>query len=330
MNFTELSTFSVAHHELPWPWIAFAATGDRFAALAASQRVATWTLADDQIVEGPSFALPADFVAQGFAIEGTGTLLAAHDGKSVLTLDATGVVRRSTLADVLASAPSADAAIRCVAFDRRGTRVWVSADAADASWLALVDARTHASHGFVRSAAFVPPAVHELFVHPTDDAVLLLAACGPDGTFARVAGFTDGPVVLVETALDGGAVAAGFAGFSGDGALVFLAEADELRTHAWPGLQQLASVDLADGFVSSFTGVVRGGVVLVDGVDDESGDDAVMQFDRAGLVGARARPPIPPGMWAGALGRDCLVTVDAKGEPATARVLRIGVLPATN
>jgi len=332
MNLTELATFSVVHRDLPWPWIAFAANGKHFAALSGSSSVASWSLVDNAITPSVSFALPEGLDLEskeetrlrGFAIDSSGTLLAAYGPRAIVTLDANGAVARTTF-----EALEAQGLVpRAIAFDRSGTRIWISADSEDGkeSALLLLDARTHASSGISRSAPFPQPAVHELFVHPADSAVLVVAACGPDGTFARVAGFTDGPIARIETALDQGAVAAGFVGFSNDGTHAFFAEADEARTHAWPGLQQLSSVPLADEFISSYAGAVRGDAIFIDGEDVDTGDDAVIQLDRSGLLCTRLHPPFPVGMWAGNLGSDCIVTVDAKSEPAAARVIR---LPST-
>ena len=74
-----------------------------------------------------------------------------------------------------------------------------------------------------------------------------------------------------------------------------------------------------------YAGIVVGENVLVDGEDSESGEDAVMLFDRTGTKGRLISPPAAVGMWAGKLGSDVLVTVEAKGEPARARVLRVVV-----
>jgi hypothetical protein len=157
-----------------------------------------------------------------------------------------------------------------------------------------------------------------------DDAVLLIAACGQDGTFVRVAGWSDGPPIAIANALEKGSISAGFVGFSADGARVHLAEADELRTHAWPGLEELSSVDLADDFASSYAGAVMGDRIFIDGEDRDTGDgDAVMQFDRTAIRGVVLKPPVPSGMWVGRIGIDAIVTVDVKGDPAPGRVVRL-------
>lgn len=348
MQLVELGAFEVAHHHLTWPWLALAPHTGRVAFVTPEGRVATRSLAPegDHLIEGPSFSLPdglelprtappttghrgAPRGLHGLALAPDGTrvaLVGAVDGVSVLVGAAPdGEARRSRLDELLGEPLVAHA----VTFDRDGGRLWLSADGETCSALALLDARTHQVLGVVRGAALPPPALHELFVHPFDDAVLLLGACGQDGTFARVAGAAGGPPEAVATALDDGGPPAGFVGFSWDGARVHLVEDATLRTHAWPSLVELSSVALPDDFASSYAGVVLGDRVLVDGHDADSGDvDRVVVFDRFGLRGAVARAPVPTGMWAGRLGADTLVTVEASGEPALARVWRLPAPPS--
>ena len=338
MDCVEIGSFEVVHRALVWPWVSIDPTRARFAFATNERSIASRGLVDGRVVEGKAFALPADLAlpteqapdvghrgsergVHGFAIDPRGELLAVTgmvDGASVVvTIDGTGEVRR-TRVDALAGP---DFVAHGVTFDRTGARVWLSAESGRETALVLIDARTHALAGVVRSAAFPSTAHHELYVHAQDDAVLLLAACGEEGTFARVAGWSDGPPVAIETALDQGSVPAGFVGFSSDGARVHLAEADELRTHAWPGLETLSSAPFADEFVSSYSGAVIDSLIFVDGEIDE--EDAVMMFDRSALKGAVVAPPAPRGMWVGRLGGSAIVTVEAKGDPARGRVLLV-------
>jgi hypothetical protein len=345
MRFAELGTFDVVHRHLPWPWIHIDPTRRRFAFATESSRIATRSLEDARLAEGRSFELPPDLGlptieppeedhrgprsgVHGFALDPTGERLAvvgtvkgATRGESLLlTLGPTE--KRTPIAQLTGG----DFHAHAVTFDRRGERLWISAENGEATALLLVDAQTHALLGVVKSDPFPPPAAHELWVHPVDDAVLLLAACGQDGTFARVAGWSDGPPVSVPTALDAGALSASFVGFSADGARVHLAESDELRTHAWPGLEELSSVPFEGDFVSSYSGVVLGHRVFVDGQDRETrdeGEDAVMLFDRSGLRGAIVKPPVPTGMWVGRIGDDAIVTVESKGDPSRGCVVRL-------
>ncbi len=340
MQFTEIGAFDVAHKHLAWPWICVDPAGTRFAFASTKGTLESRVLDGDSMRDGRSFALPSDLAlptarpaptghlgaekgVHGIAISTSGELAAITGtvgGKSVVvTLGADGEKSRTALADLWGEEFIAHA----ITFDRSGKRLWISAESGTETAIVLVDAETHTFIGAVKSAPFPPPAAHELHVHPHDDAVLLLAACGQDGTFARVAGFTDGPPVAIATAMDDGSVSAGLVGFSADGARVHIVEADELRTHAWPGLQELSSVELADDFASSYSGVVMGERVYVDGEDVDTGDvDAVMLFDRSAMRGVVLTPPVPTGMWVGRIGGDMLITVEAKGEPARGRVLR--------
>ncbi len=341
MNFLEVGTFEVLHHHLAWPWVTIDASRARFAFVSAEDRISSHAFIEGDLIEGASFPLPkelrlpevkapdrghggAEAGIHAFSIDTTGQLLAVTakvDGTSVLiTLDARGVKKRSTFADLAGG----DFIAHAVAFDRAGTRLWISAERADETALVLVDANTHAVIGMVKSAAFPQPSSHELHVHAQDDAVLLIAACGQDGTFARIAGWSNGPPIAIANALENGSISAGFVGFSSDGARVHLAEADELRTHAWPGLEELSTVELADDFASSYSGAVLGDRIFIDGEDRDTGDgDAVMQFDRAAIRGAVLKPQVPSGMWVGRIGVDAIVLVDAKGDPARGSVVRL-------
>ena len=327
MKLSEIASFDACHDQLSWPWITFDASGRRFAFATTAGRIGSRRVEGGLVVEGTSFPLPDGLTLaglQGFALAPSGATLAAVGaigGASVLVTLAEGGEQRRTEVETLAG-PGFTA--RAAAFDRQGARLWISAESAAETAILLVDAATHALLGTATSPPFPPPAMHEIHLHPQDDAILLLAACGEDGTFARVAGWSGGGVEAIATKLDEGGVPAGFVGFSGDAARVHLAEADELRTHAWPGLEELSSVELADDFVSSYSGAVLGDRILVDGEEAETREDAVMLFDRSATHGALLPEPVPTGMWAGRLDADLLVTVEAKGEPARGRVLRIG------
>ncbi len=326
MKLVEVASFEVAHAHLSWPWVAFDASGSRFAFSTSPHHVATRVLQDGAVTDGPSFSLPDELTVQAFTLDSSGTSIAAIAAEGTVVVTVGG----SSAGDATSTPRSAvDALVgpgfvaKAITFDRSGTRVWLSAESATETAIVLLDARSHAVLGAVRSDAFPPPSMHELMLHPRSDALLLVAACGEDGTFARVATWTGDRLEAVATALDDGSIPAGFVGFSTDGARVHLAEADELRTHAWPGLEELSSVEFADDFVSSFAGAVLGGQILIDGEDSEAREDAVMVFDMSGLRGKLALPPVPTGMWAGRLGPDAIVTVESKGEPSRGRVIRL-------
>ena len=315
MSFIEIASFEVAHGALKWPWIAFDATRARFAFAKNEHELVSRTLAGDE----KTFALPSDLPLanlHGFATDLRGELVAIIGATEIVTLDAKGEVRRSSI--------EAGFTARAVTFDRSGSRLWISAESGKETALVLVDARTHDVVGTVKSAAFPSEANHELYVHPQDDAVLLLAACGEDGTFARVAGWSDGPPIAIETALDQGGASAGFVGFSADGSRLHLAEPDELQTFSWPGLAKLSSAPFADDFVANYSGAVIDSLVFVDGeLDlDEGAKDAAMMFDASARKGSIVTPA-PSGMWAGRVAPNAIITVEAKGEPAHARIFTV-------
>ena len=335
MKMVEIASFEVAHGHLPWPWIAVDPTRHRFAFVSGAGVVESRVLVDGSIAEGPRFTLPADLglptkpVDEGtddgiraLAIDPSGHRIAvlAYLGGAplVVSIDSAGQETRTKLESIAGGEYAAHA----IVFDRTGARLWISATSSKESALALVEAAGHAVVGVVRTAPFALPGQHELHVHAQDDAVLLLVSGGQDGTFARVAGWSDGPPEAVPTALDAGSTPAGFVGFSADGARVHLAEVFELRTHAWPGLEELSSVELAIDFESTYSGAVLGNRIFVDGHDSETGEyDSVMVFDRSAIRGAELKPPVPEGMWVGKLGSEMIVTVEAKGEPARGRVV---------
>jgi hypothetical protein len=343
MELTEIASFDVVHETLAWPWITFDASGQRFAFASSRHRIASRLLgADARIVEGASFELPAELGLpttpprdepvrdtrpglHGFSLDPRGVQLAVTgvvDLASVLvTLAANGEQKRSSLEALAGPGFIAQA----VAFDRGGDRLWVSAESETETAIVLVAARTHDVLGIVKSAPFPPPATHELYLHPHEDALLLLAACGQDGTFARVVRVEAGRPKALWTSLEGGGIPAGMVGFSADATLVHLAEADELRTHAWPGMKELSSVQFDGNFVSSYSGTLVEGRILVDGQDTETKEDAVTMFDATGTRPAFLMAPVPAGMWAGRLGDRTLVTVEAKGEPARGRVMRLAL-----
>lgn len=340
MRFREIAAFDVVHAELEWPWIAFAAGGDRLAYASSAKTIATRSLEGEHVVEGPSFTLPPDLELESgpspsagagprragltkFSLAKDGALLAvagiAGDASMLTTLDASGERKRARIDVLLGEGHD----MHAITFDRTGGRLWISAESATETVIALVDVVSLELVDVLRSAPFPRPALHELHVHPQDDAILLLAACGDEGSFARVAGFAGDAVSAVPSALDSGGIAAGFVGFSADAMRVHLAEADELRTHAWPTLHELSSVPFADDFVSSYSGAVLGYDILVDGEDAETRDDEVMRFDVSAIRGTLLPKPAPSGMWAGRLGADAIVTVQAKGDPVRARILRL-------
>lgn len=305
MKIREMGDFEISHDGLAWPWLAISPTGDRVA-YAHGQQFETRTIEST----GATFPFSEKLSAlRGFALRHDGARMTYCLEGEVVSVDARGERLRTTLPLGLTAGG--------VTFDRNGERLWIVAESEKETVFLLLDAETHAVLGEDRSPALPRPTTHELYTHPVDEAVLLVAACGEEGTFARVVGWSGEKVERIETALDAGAVSAGFVGFSADAARVHLVEADELRTHAWPTLHELSSVQLEDDFISSFSGAVINGHVFVDGQSADDGDDLVMRFDRSAIRGAVLQPPFPRGMWSGRLAGETIVTIDPKASRAT-------------
>ncbi len=338
MLFLEIGMFDVVHRQLAWPWIAIDADKTRLAFFSSENEISTRVLVDGRLALGPRFALPADVVlpsekpvddrrgaehgVHGFAIDTAGARLAfaasVQKQSVVVTVGAGGEEHRSHLEALVGEGFIA----RAVAFDRSGSRLWISAESVSESALVLIDASSHAVLGVLKSPGFSLPAVHDLQVHPHDDAVLLLAA-SPEGTFARVAGWSDGPPVAIETALDKGAVSAGFVGFSIDGARVHLADDNGLRTHAWPGLHELSNVGWKGEFTGLYSGAVMDHRIFVDGEDADTREDSVMLFDRTAILGSLVEALLRnDGSDAFGVKDGAIVTVDSTGDPARATVVR--------
>jgi len=326
MRFQQMFAFDAVHQDLAWPWVTFSADSALLAYATSSQTIATLALEAEKTVKKHTFTLPSGVPLGAFSIQRGGSLIAllspTEGGTSLVTLHRNGESKSVPLSSLAGERHEAQA----IAFDRVGGRIWVSLESDTETVLLLVDAATLRKVGELRSAALPRPSLHELHLHPQDDAVLLIAACGEAGTFARVAGYAGDVASSIPTELDTGGIAAGFVGFSYDGARVHLAEADELRTHAWPGLHELSTVPFADDFVSNFSGATLGHYILVDGEHADVRENAVMLFDRTGIRGALLNAEGPSGMWAGRLvakGVDTVVTVESKGDPARACVWRV-------
>lgn len=298
-TFREQASFEVVHAKRAWPWVSCA--GERVAYASATELHV-------RSVDGAIASFPLPPAATMFAL--------APDAPRVAVATPDALIVGETEAPLRALL--GDATLSALTFDRTGKRLWLSAETATETVVVLADASSLEVAGTLRSAAFPRPSLHEIHIHPQDDAALILAACGESGTFARVVGFAGAEVSAIPTALDEGGIAAGFVGFSGDGARVHLVEADELRTHAWPTLHELSSVPLADDFVSSFSGAVFGHEIFVDGEWSDTQEDAVMQFDRAAIHGIVLKTVAPLGMWAGRLGANALVTIEPARETRAA------------
>ena len=196
-------------------------------------------------------------------------------------------------------------------FTRDGGSLWVSAESASGAAIARLRFRDFGLESKVAFAPAPPPAAHELMLHPSEDAVLLTMACGQDGTFMRVARMVDGKLELVTTSTppgDTGLEPCGVAETTDDGTRVCLVGDDRVELRRWPDLAQEARVELEDELAGNYNGVRIGGRFVVSATLQDDGDE-----DRALVLSDSLRieddAPAPPGMWAGRLGRDRLVTI---------------------
>jgi hypothetical protein len=199
------------------------------------------------------------------------------------------------------------------AFTRDGESIWISAESSSGAGVARLRFRDFGLEAKVAFAPAPPPAAHELFLHPLEDAVLLTMACGQDGTFIRVVRMAGGKLELVPTEGDGGLEPCGMAETTDDGEHVCLVAIDRVELRRWPTLRPARQAELGEERVTHHNGVRIGGRFLVSAADREDedeeralvlGDSLAIEDDAAG----------PPGMWAGRLGKDRLVTVGRMKE----------------
>jgi hypothetical protein len=203
-------------------------------------------------------------------------------------------------------------------FARDGESLWVSAESGGGAAIARLRFRDFALEAKVALTLAPPPAAHELFLHPAEDAVLLTMACGQDGTFTRVARSGGGRLELVATAGDDGLEPCGVAGATEDGGLVCLVAAEAVETRRWPDLALATRTEL-DDLVANYSGARAGERFLVSATfedDDGSEDERALVFRDS--LRREDDAPAPPGMWAGRLGRDRLVTISREKGDARA------------
>jgi hypothetical protein len=214
-------------------------------------------------------------------------------------------------------------------FTREGQSLWVSAESHSGAAIARLRFRDFALESKAAFPPPPPPASHEIFLHPTEDAVLLAMACGPDGTFVRVARAAGGRLDLVEGEGDRGLEPCGVAEATDDGTRVCLVTCNSVELRRWPDLARESAFELGEELSANYNGVRLGGRFIVSATreDDDGDGDA---NERALVFGSTLEleddAPAPPGMWAGRLGRDRLVTVGrGKGESRAAFVHAIEV-----
>ena len=319
---SKLHELSIAPGKLAWPWVAFAPDRSAFVVPSGPRTVAirrVASLGEEQRVDLPeALAVPTvEPSASGTTSRQPGLhAIALHpDGRTVVgfgwhrDIPVACVERVGGAPELVDLGPAlGDMGPLAATFTRDGESLWVSAESAGGA--AFVRLRFR-DFGLEAKAAFPsppPPAAHELFMHPTEDAVLLTMACGQDGTFVRVARMVDGKLVLVATEGDDGLEPCGLAEATDDGARVCLVTFDRVELRRWPDLAREAQVDVAGELVANYNGVRVGGRFIVSATDREEEEEerALVHSDALYL---EDDAPAPPGMWAGRLGADRLVTV---------------------
>jgi hypothetical protein len=336
---SKLHELPVAPGELGWPWTAFAPDCTAFAVPAGPRTIAIRSAAalfEERVVELPE-ALPVPSVAR----RSSGTTsrqpglhsIAVHpDGRTVVgfgwhrDIPVACVERVGGAPELIDLGPAlGEMGPLAASFTRDGESIWLSAESAIAAAIARLRFR---DFGLESKAAFPPappPAVHQMFLHPTEDAVLLTMSCGQDGTFIRAARMAGGKLELIATEGDDGLEPCGVAGATGDGGRVCLVTASRAELRRWPRLEREAEIDVGEELSANYNGVRIGGRFIVSATAQEEGEDerALVLNDALELLDDA---PAPPGMWAGRLGEDRLVTIGReKGEERRAFVYAIEV-----
>jgi hypothetical protein len=336
---SKLLELTLVPGKLVWPWVAFTPDRSAFAVPVGPRTLAirgAESLGDERHGE-----LPEALAVPTVAPSASGTIsrqpglhaVALHpDGRTLVgfgwhrDIPVACVERVGGAPELVDLGPAlGDLGPLAATFTRDGESLWLSAESAGGAAIARLRFR---DFGLEAKAAFPlapPPAAHEVFVHPIEDAVLLTMACGQDGTFVRVARMVGGKLELVATEGDGGLEPCGVAGATDDGQRVCLVTDEGAELRRWPDLAREAHLDLGEELAANYNGVRIGGRFIVSATDRENEEEerALVLTDALRLEDDAAAPP---GMWAGRLGRDRLVTIGReKGEERRAFVYAIEV-----
>jgi hypothetical protein len=336
---SKLHELAVVPGKLGWPWVAFSPERTALALpvgpTALSIR-ATTSLDRDSRVELPvALSVPTVEASHSGTTSrqpGLHTVALHPEGRTIVgfgwhrDIPVACVERAGGAPELVDLGPAlGDMGPMAATFTRDGESIWVSAESGGGAAIARLRFR---DFGLESKAAFdapPQPASHEILLHPSEDAVLLTMACGQDGTFVRVARMTAGKLELVATEGERGLEPCGLAGATDDGSRVCLVSFNRVELRRWPDLKREAHYDLGDDLVANYNGVRIDGRFVVsatfeDDVDEERAlvlsDDLELQDDA----------PAPPGMWAGRLGLDRIVTIGReKGEDRKAFVYAVEV-----
>lgn len=336
---SKLHELSLGPDKLAWPWVAFSPERMAFAVPASPRTLAIHTYAalrNEARVDLPELlSVPsAEPSHSGTTSRQPGLhAIALHpDARTAVAfgwhrdLPAASVVRVGVAPEIIDLGPAlGEMGPMAATFTRDGESLWLSAESSTGSAIVRLRFRDFALESKVAFPPAPPPASHELFLHPIEDAALLTMACGQDGTFVRVARWVDGRLELIASEGDEGLDPCGPAEATDDGARVCLVTFDGVELRRWPDLKRESAFDLHGGLSANYNGVRIGGRFIVSATmeDEEDEPRALVLGDTLELID---NAPAPPGMWAGRLGPDRLVTVSpGGGGPATAFVYAIEV-----
>jgi hypothetical protein len=274
---SKLHELTFSPGRLPWPWVAFAPDRRALAMPVGPRTLAirgVASLGEERRVELPeALAVPsAEPSSFGTTSRQPGLhATALHpDGRTVVgvgwnrDIPVACVERVGGAPELVDLGPAlGEMGPMAATFTRDGDSLWLSAESATGGALVRLRFRDFGLEAKVAFPPAPPPAAHELFLHPTEDAVLLTLACGQDGTFVRVARRVGDKLELVRTEGDGGFEPCGVAEATDDGEHVCLVAVDRVELRRWPSLEKAAEILLGDERTSNHNGVRIGGRFLV-------------------------------------------------------------------
>lgn len=336
---SKLSELTIVPGKLEWPWVAFTPERTAFALPVGPRTIAVRASASldrERRVELPeAVAVPtveASTDATSSRQPGLHALALHPDERTVVAfgwhrdIPVACVERVGGAAETVDLGPAlGDMGPLAASFTRDGESLWVSAESATGAAIARIRFRDFALEAKVTFPPAPPPAHHELLLHPVEDAALLAMACGQDGTFARVARMTAGKLELVPGEGDAGLEPSGMGELTDDGARICFVAAERVVLRRWPDMAQVAEVTLGEETAANYNGVRTGGRFVISASDEEAAEEerALVMSDDLRL---ESDDPAPPGMWAGRLGRDRLVTIGrAAGDARQVYVYAIEV-----
>ena len=336
---SKLHELTLSPGKLAWPWVAFAPDRRAFAVPAGPRTIAirgAASLGDEHRVELPEALAvpPVEASSSGTTSRQPGLhSLALHPaGRTVVgfgwhrDIPVACVERVGGAPELLDLGPAlGDMGPLAATFTRDGESIWLSAESTKGAAIARVRFRDFGLESKAAFPAAPPPAAHELYLHPTEDAVLLTMACGQDGTLVRVARMVGGKLELVPTEGDGALAPCGVAETTDDGGRLCLVTFNRAELRRWPDLARVAQADVGEELAANYNGVRIDGRFIVSATREEDGEEerALVLNDAMEL---EDDAPAPPGMWAGRLGKDRLVTVSReRGDERRAFVYTIEV-----